>query len=245
MSPSIHPAVAGREEESAALGGAVRRLIALAVANDAPAEVLREVAAALGACADRLEPFVPEVPVTRLLPSDERDEVAADLASDATTLERAMPYDMVIGACNPVAPPVRLLFEPPKAIGLVTFGAPYEGAPGCVHGAALSAAFDIVLTAANVVADATGPTVRLNLRFRRPTLLGVEARFEAWVTARDERRVHSLGRLVQQGEVTIEAEGEFAVFDHARVEQMAASRATRGGAADAGRGPAPDRTCSQ
>ena len=150
--------------------------------------------------------------------------MAADLASDATTLERAMPYDMVIGACNPVAPPVRLLFEPPKAIGLVTFGAPYEGAPGCVHGAALSAAFDIVLTAANVVADATGPTVRLNLRFRRPTLLGVEARFEAWVTARDERRVHSLGRLVQQGEVTIEAEGEFAVFDHARVEQMAASR---------------------
>ena len=220
--------MAGRDDESRALGNAVRRLIALAVTNDAPADVLGEVAAALDGTADRLESYVPEVPVTRLLPSDERDEVAADLASDATTLERAMPYDMVIGACNPVAPPVRLLFEPPKAIGLVTFGAPYEGAPRCVHGAALAATFDIVLTAANVVADATGPTVRLNLRYRRPTLLGVEARFEGWVTARDARRVHSLGRLVQNGEVTLEAEGEFAVFDHARVERMAASRGRPG-----------------
>ncbi len=228
MSPSIHPALSGREDDSRALADVVRRLIALAVTNDAPAEVLGEVATALDATADRLESYVPEVSVTRLLPSDEREQVAADLASDAITLERAMPYDMVIGACNPVAPPVRLLFEPPKAIGLVTFGAPYEGAPGCVHGAALAATFDIVLTGANVVADATGPTVRLTLRYRRPTLLGVEARFEGWVTTRDARRVHSLGRLVQKGEVTLEAEGEFAVFDHARVDQMAASRSMPG-----------------
>jgi hypothetical protein len=233
MSPSIHPALSAREDETRALADAVRRLIALAVTNDAPAEVLVEVAAALSATADRLEPHVPQVPVSRLLPAADHDEVADDLASDATTLERAMPYDMVIGACNPVAPPVRLHFEPPKAIGVVTFGAPYEGAPGCVHGAALAATFDIVLTAANVVADATGPTVRLNLRYRRPTLLGVETRFEAWVTSCTERRVHSLGRLVQQGEVTLEAEGEFAVFDHSRVEQMAASRSRRQSASDA------------
>ena len=239
METSIHPAVAGREVEARAFSDALRRLIALAVTNAAPPEALRAMTAALDATADRLEAHVPEVPVARLLPSEQHDLVADEMAADAGTLQRAMPYDMVIGACNPVAPPVRLLFEPPKAVGLVNFGAPYEGAPGCVHGAALSATFDIVLTAANVVADATGPTVRLNLRFRRPTLLGVEARFEAWVTSRTERRVHSIGRLVQQGEVTLEAEGEFAVFDHSRVQQMAASRAARGEAPGAGGGPQP------
>lgn len=223
MDPHSHPAVSGREDATTELAAALRRLIELAVTNDAPPEVLTDVAAALREAAGDLEAHVPEVPVSRLFPRDLGAGTDA-LSADGSILARAMPFDMVIGAANPVAPPVELHFEPPKAIGLVTFGAPFEGAPGCVHGAALSATFDIVLTAANVVADATGPTVRLNLRFRRPTLLGVEARFEAEVTSRTDRRVHSVGRLLQNGEVTLEAEGEFAVFDHARVRQMAASR---------------------
>src|SRR6202035_5282077 len=70
----------------------------------------------------------------------------------ADTLAAAMPFDMVIGSCNPVALPLTIEFEPPKAIGRAVFTAPYEGAPGCVHGAVLAAAFDIMLTAANVIA---------------------------------------------------------------------------------------------
>jgi hypothetical protein len=220
MEPSTQPTPVGRADGTGELAAAVRRLIDLAVTNNAPPEVLAEASVALTETADLLAAHVPGGPVPRLFP----EQAAAALTAGGPALERAMPYDMVIGTWNPVAPPVRVQFEPPKAIGLVTFGAPYEGAPGCVHGAALSATFDIVLTAANVVADASGPTVRLNLRFRRPTLLGVEARFEAWVTTTTERRVHSLGRLLQNGEVTMEAEGEFAVFDHARVQQMASSR---------------------
>ena len=56
--------------------------------------------------------------------------------SDAGSLAAAMPFDVVIGSCNPLAPPVELEFDPPKAIGRVVFTASYEGAPGCVHGAA-------------------------------------------------------------------------------------------------------------
>jgi hypothetical protein len=36
--------------------------------------------------------------------------------------------------------------------------------------------------------------------------------------------VFSLGRIVQGGEVTVEAEGEFAVFDKSAVDRMAAGR---------------------
>ena len=89
----------------------------------------------------------------------------------------------------------------------MVYGPTYEGAPGVVHGAALAAAFDIVLTAANVMADAAGPTVELSIRYRKPTLVGVECRFESEVTEVTERRTHSRGRLVQDGVVTVEAEG--------------------------------------
>jgi hypothetical protein len=38
------------------------------------------------------------------------------------------------------------------------------------------------------------------------------------------RRVFSRGRIVQGGTVTVEAEGEFAILDHARIHQMASGR---------------------
>ena len=124
-----------------------------------------------------------------------------------------MPYDPVVGRFNPIALPVAISFEPPLAIGTAVFTTPYEGGPGWVHGAALAATFDIVLTAANHLSGAAGPTVWLTIRFRRPTLVGVEARFEAEVVSNDGRRVTSKGRLVQDGVVCVEAEGEFAVLD--------------------------------
>ena len=79
-----------------------------------------------------------------------------------------MPYDVIVGKFNPLALPVVLDFDPPKALGPAVFGVAYEGAPGCAHGAIFAATFDIVLTAANAIAGATGPTVRLALRYSGP-----------------------------------------------------------------------------
>jgi acyl-CoA thioesterase FadM len=135
-----------------------------------------------------------------------------------------MPFDIVVGGFNPLALPVRLAFEPPRALGYATFTTAYEGAPGCVHGGALAATFDIVFTAANAIAEATGPTVRLDVRYRRPTVIDEEALFEAWVTEVTARRVFSKGRIVQGGTVTVEAEGEFAILDPVRIRQMASGR---------------------
>ena len=87
-------------------------------------------------------------------------------SGQAQGLAAAMPFDVVIGSCNPLAPPITIAFDLPKAIGHAQFTAPYEGAPGCVHGAVLAGAFDMMLTAANVLADAAGPTVNLSIRYR-------------------------------------------------------------------------------
>ncbi len=201
----------GREE----LAAAVRRLMQLTVTSAPPPGLLYQVAAGVETLSDTLEFAVPDDtgPVPRFGGYDEDVEERGNLTD-------SMPFDMVVGPCNPLAPPIELWFEPPLAKGRVVFTPTYEGAPGWVHGAALAAAFDIILTAGNVVADAAGPTVELTVRYRRPTLIGVESLFEAEVTELTERRTHSRGVLTQQGKVCVEAEGEFVNIDQDKVAAL-------------------------
>jgi hypothetical protein len=213
-----HPGLTGRQAEALELAEQLRRLIRLSVTTTAPADVTARLAAQLAAVGDELEAIAPDVPVPRFLAPD-REDPPKDVP-----LGGAMPYDVIVGKFNPIAVPVVLDFEPPKALGRAVFGVTYEGAPGCVHGAILAATFDIILTAANAIVGSTGPTVRLALRYRRPTLTDEEAVFEGWVTEVTERRVYSKGRIVQGGIVTVEADGEFAVFNHDGVHRMARSR---------------------
>lgn len=202
----------GREE----LAAAVRRLMELTVTSAPPPGVLAGVAAELESVAGRLEADVPEdagAPEGRFA----EQTVGSD---EVATLAAAMPFDVIIGSCNPLAPPIEITFDPPLARGHVVFAPTYEGAPGCVHGAALAGSFDILLTAANVLADGAGPTVELTIRYLRPTLIGVPCEFESWVTERTDRRTHSRGRLVQDGIVTVEAVGEFARLARSRIDAM-------------------------
>lgn len=202
----------GREE----LAAAVRRLMELTVtATPAPGD--------LAAAAARIDALCDDLAVTvrddgpALLDPDAEEAVRGDGLS---SLAANMPFDMVVGSCNPVAPPIELWFEPPTAFGRVVFAPQYEGAPGCVHGAAIAAAFDIILTAANVVADAAGPTVELSIRYRKPTIVGVDTVFESWVTEVTDRRTYSTGRLLQDGVVKVEATGEFVNMSHERINAM-------------------------
>ncbi len=213
-----HPGLRGREAEAEELAEVLRRLIRLSVSTAPPAAETARLTALLAAVADELGAYEPEVPLPRFIAPDE------DGPPKQVPLGGAMPYDVVVGRFNPLALPVVLDFEPPTARGRASFGVAYEGAPGCVHGAILAATFDIILTAANAIEGSVGPTVRLALRFLRPTLTEEEAVFEGWVTGSNERRIFSKGRIVQGGIVTVEAEGEFAIFNHERVHRMASAR---------------------
>jgi len=203
--------------EREALARAARDLIAETVRTRAPAAALAtaagDVAAVIGRLHDAAEAHA-GAPVERF------GERAGSPAESGTTMADFMPYDVIIGRCNPLAPPVTIEFDPPAAIGRVVFGAQYAGAPGCVHGAAIAGVFDVVLTAANVLSDAAGPTRSLTVRYRRPTLLDVESVFSATVTSTDGNRTTSVGQLLQGGVVVAEAEGEFAVMDRSRIAAM-------------------------
>lgn len=211
--PGAKPWSGGGREDLAA---AVRRLMTMVVASSASPEVLLDATVRASRLADELARYVP---APGAVPSSRFADYEVEQGR-ATTMAEAMPFDMIVGSCNPVAPPITIEFQPPKAIGTVVFAPQYEGAPGCVHGAALAGAFDIILTAANFMASAAGPTVELTIRYRKPTLISQPAVFEAWVTERTQRRIYSQGRLVQDGVVTVEAFGEFADMERTRIASM-------------------------
>jgi acyl-coenzyme A thioesterase PaaI-like protein len=190
--------------------------MAVTVTATASPELLADAARRSAALADELDRHVPPSgpePTARFAEP-------ADQPEDMDGLAAAMPFDMIVGSCNPVALPITVEFDPPKAIGHALFTAPYEGAPGCVHGAALAGAFDIMLTAANFIANGAGPTVNLSIRYLKPTRIIEPARFEAWVTDLDGRRTHSRGQLIQGGVVTVEAVGEFVNMERSRIAAM-------------------------
>jgi hypothetical protein len=215
--PSNHPSGRWRERESRALTDVVRRLIDLSVTNAAGAAETVAITDELQGIADRLAARVPD-PVPPRLSMDRPPHGPYD----------GMPYDPITGRYNPLAIPVVMANEPTRAIGLVTFTLPYEGPPGCVHGAVLAGVFDMVLTEANMLADAPGPTIELTVRYRRPTLLHVETRFEAWVAGREGRVTTTAGHALQDGKVTVEAIGKFAALDRDQV--LALARRAKGNA---------------
>jgi acyl-coenzyme A thioesterase PaaI-like protein len=210
---SVHLGTDGRADELADLTRSVRRLIAATVLNRASSADLVAFTRELDGIADRLETHVPDPPphITQTGGSGE--------IGDGVTMAARMPFDVVIGRCSPLALPVEIEFDGDRAIGRAVFTMPYEGPPGCVHGAVIAATFDIVLTAANMIAGAPGLTAALTTRYRRPTRLGVEARFEAWVERVDARRTYTHGRVVQGDAVTAESEGVFAHFQPERPGQ--------------------------
>ncbi len=214
----------GREE----LAAAVRRLMQLTVTSTPGPGTFADAAARIGVLADELEAEVRDDearPVGRFAEASVGPE-------ELDTLTSAMPFDMVVGSCNPVAPPIEIWFDPPMAYGKVVFAPQYEGAPGCVHGAAIAAAFDIILTAANVVADAAGPTVELSIRYRKPTIIGVPTVFESSVTEVTDRRTFSVGRLLQDGVIKVEATGEFVNMSRDRINAMHRDRVANSVGAD-------------
>ena len=167
--------------------------------------------------ADQFEAHIPDVPLPRYAPPDEGPP-------GGLFVEDSMPFDIVVGRFNPLALPVRLSAGAAESARPCHIPRGLRRSTGMRARRSLAAAFDIVFSAANSIAGVNGPTVRLNLRYRRPTLIGEDMLFEGWVTETTERRVFSKGHIIQGGITTVEAEAEFAVLDRTQLDAMAAGR---------------------
>jgi acyl-coenzyme A thioesterase PaaI-like protein len=111
--------------------------------------------------------------------------------------------------------------------GTVCFGAAYEGPPGCVHGGFVAAAFDEVLGYAQSLTGNPGMTGTLTVRYRRPTPLHTELRFEAHVDRVEGRKIFALGTLHAGETLCAEAEGIFVSIDRTRFRALVEAREAR------------------
>lgn len=120
----------------------------------------------------------------------------AALAAAGSFLDRSP----LIGTLNPIAVPLRIVTETDSdgtvgAVGRVTFGAPYEGPPGCVHGGFIAAAFDEVLGVSQSTSGNPGMTVNLSINYRSPAPLRKEIVFRGRIESISGRKIYTVGTL--------------------------------------------------
>ena len=120
----------------------------------------------------------------------------AALAAAGSFLDRSP----LIGTLNPIAVPMKIVTETDSngtvnAVGRATFGAPYEGPPGCVHGGFIAAAFDEVLGVSQSTSGSPGMTVNLSINYRSPTPLRKEVVFRGRIESISGRKIYTIGTL--------------------------------------------------
>jgi len=136
-------------------------------------------------------------------------------------------HSPMLGRANPLAPPIELWLEDGRILGTATFGAAYEGPPGCVHGGYIAAAFDEVLGSTQSLSGSPGMTGRLTVHYRKPTPLQTELRFVGELERVDGRKIFTRGELWAGDILCAEAEGLFISMDRGRFAQMKAERDER------------------
>lgn len=189
------------------LADAMRAVIEKLITSDAPENEL-EIAA------ERLEEYA-----ARLASHPQRqrylgfsETAVADPDAEVESSASGSPFDFspLIGRSNPLAPPIEMSsVEGDTVRGLVVFGSAYEGPPGCVHGGYIAAAFDEVLGYAQTFSGQPGMTGTLTIRYRTPTPLHTELRFEAQVDRVEGRKVFVSGSLHAGDRLCAEADAIF------------------------------------
>ena len=192
----------------------MRLVIGRLVESNAPEDELAAAADGLERYAERLATH----PRLRRLEGFAETATAGDVAA-------FFDQSPMIGLSNPLAPPIAV-----RRSGELTaeaharFGAAYEGPPGCVHGGWVAAAFDEVLGFVQSLAGSPGFTGTLTVRYRKPTPLHTDLRFEARVTGTERRKTFAEGRLYAGDVLTAEAEAIFISADRARFQELLAQR---------------------
>jgi acyl-coenzyme A thioesterase PaaI-like protein len=192
----------------------VRELIDTLRVADAPAAALARAAALVEEATTVLRPHRVEA---MRMQGALRPERMTRLAADHVDLEGAFPdqpadyfpYSPIIGALNPVAPPLPVSWDGERLRGTVSLGASYVGPPEMVHGGIIALIFDEALGATNLCAGLGGFTGTLTIRYELPTPLLTPIDLECWIDKVEGRKITTVGTISHDGQLTARAEGIF------------------------------------
>src|SRR5262245_10084636 len=125
----------------------------------------------------------------------------------------------VCGTDNPGGLNVAPLKDGDKVVARFTPGDVHRGFSKAVHGGITAALLDeVVGVAAGLEAGGKCATVELTITYRRPVLVGVEARAEGWASGREGRFVLGEGHILDGGgAVLATCRGKFLPLDEAQV----------------------------
>lgn len=185
------------------LVGSIRDLVDACVRSQVGGEEMAAVATQVRALTDRL--------LTRA----ETGPLGAATLDSGALSDAGNP---MVGHRNPIAPPLEITGDAQGTMrATFTFGAAYEGPPGCLHGGWVAAVLDQVVGTAPFQIGKWGMTAYLNTTYRRPTRLGVEHVVDARIDRVEGWKVFASGEIRDpDGEVTAEAEALFVVPRWAR-----------------------------
>jgi acyl-coenzyme A thioesterase PaaI-like protein len=195
------------------LAAAMRLVIERLVPSDAPEAELR-------AAAEGLERYA------EALKAHPRLRYAFGYAESSTAGDVGAFFDQspMIGLANPLAAPITVSGTGERtALGTVVYGSAYEGAPGCLHGGFVAAAFDEVLGFVQSLSGKPGMTGTLTVVYRKPTPLHTELRIEGELVRVEGRKLFTEGRLLAGDTLCATAEGIFISIDD-RVRAALAQR---------------------
>ena len=174
--------------QTAAAAGALRRLTGLLLSLEHEHPTVEAMLAQFTKWERELATAVPPDPTPRIGAGGEEKRVYLDHAFD-------------VGGYNPCFPEYTFdRLDDETASGRVTFPLVYEGPPGLVNGGFLAVFFDCITQHQSCAACRTGKTVSLTVRYRRPTPILTELRFDV-VRTEQERGVTSTARLLSGDEV--------------------------------------------
>lgn len=197
------------------LADAMRLVIDRLVPSNAPADELRAAAEGLERYAEQLKKH-PRL--TRVLGHAE--------SANAGDVGAFFDQSPMIGLANPLAPPIAIYKTgDTTAAATATFGTAYEGPPGSVHGGFVAAAFDEVLGFIQSLGGNPGFTGTLTVRYRSPTPLHTELRFDGELARVEGRKTFCTARLVAGDVLCAEAEGIFVKAKPGRLEALQERRA--------------------
>ena len=136
-------------------------------------------------------------------------------------------HSPIVGPLNPLAPPLALEAVGTHVTAHATFGAAYEGPPGCVHGGFIAASFDEVLGLAQGMSGRPGMTARLTVQYRSPTPLHQPLRFVGDIDRIEGRKIFTTCELRTVGDdrLCAEAEGLFISMNPEIFQRLMAVRA--------------------
>lgn len=94
--------------------------------------------------------------------------------------------------------------------GRAWFGPGAQGPPGSAHGGSIASVLDEAMGACCWLAGHRVVAARLTTNYRKRLPLGTDARFEAWITSVEGRKISARSRITSsEGQLFAEAEGLF------------------------------------